>query len=148
VDRLDFPESVVAKTRVMEEYDWDKYKVLGIGDKKLNESKMLFELSQDIIKDEGLALTSIFRKLYIPFQYSNMNVFWIDLRYTSYEKGGAFLVFKMNEEPDRREYGIADNVKTKWFSKYKEWGLYYNETIKKETVVKLIKKSYEYIVGA
>src|SRR5208337_3894688 len=33
IDRPDFPEKKIAKIRVMEQYDWDKYKALGIGEK-------------------------------------------------------------------------------------------------------------------
>ena len=98
IDRPDFPDKPIAKIRVMEEYNWDKYRSLGISEKKLNEGRKLFELLQGILGDEDLALSPIYRKLYIPFQYGNSNVFWIDLGYTSYEKGEVVLGLKMDKE--------------------------------------------------
>jgi hypothetical protein len=136
--------------RVMEEWDWQKYKTEGISEKKINIAQGLKEKLDEILKREKIELQSIFRKLYIPYQSGRNNIFYIDLLYTSWTTGDVRLSFKgLDKEPDLRAENIEiEHTKTKWFGDYEEWSIFFDKVVDLSPLTPIIKRSYENITGA
>ena len=143
------PLTSVITTRVMEEWDWEKYKKEGMSDKKIKTASELKQRIDDLLKREKIDLKPIFRKLYIPYQSGRNNVFFIDLGYTSYETGDVRLNFKLDKEPNLKEDDIKiEHTKTKWFEDYGEWSIFFDKPVDLSPLVPIFKKSYEHVTGA
>ena len=141
------PPSIV---RVMEEWDWEKYKKEGISAKKIKIAQGLKEKLDEIIKTEKIDVQPIFRKLYIPYQSGRNNVFYIDLSYTSWTTGDVRLNFmRFENEPDLKAEGIdIEHTKTRWFKDYAEWSIFFNKIVDLSPLIPLIKRAYENVTGA
>jgi len=134
--------------RVMEEWTWEKYRKEGISKNKIEIAKGLKEQIDNILKNEKINLQPIFRKFYIPYQSGRNNVFWLDLSYTSWKTGDVLLTFKLDREPDLKAEGIEiGHVRTKWFKKYNQWGIFFDKIVDLTPLIPIIKKSYEYATG-
>jgi len=148
---VDFIEEELSKptiTRVMEDWDWEKYNSLGISQKKIDIAKGIMNEINKIIENEKLDLKSIFRKAYIPFQSGKRNVFWIDLGYTSWERGDVLLTMKLEKKPDLKSLGInIEHTKTEYSEQYHIWSIYFNKIDNLEQLIPIVKESYNFVVG-
>lgn len=137
-----------AITRVMEDWTWEKYKVEGISDRKLEIAKGIKASIDDLLQKENIELKPIFRKLYIPYQFGRNNVILIDLQYTSWTNGDIRLSFKIDEKPDLDSEGITiEHTKTRWFKDYGEWSIFFNKIVDLTPLLPIIKKAYRNIAG-
>lgn len=146
------PQSTItppATVRVMEEWTWEKYEKEGISRKKIDVARRLKEQIDAIIQKENLNLQPILRKFYIPYQYGRNNVFWIDLGYTSWERGDIVLVFKLPKEPNLEAEGIKIQYskKPRWLKDYNQWWIFFSKVVNLSPLTPIIKKSYEYVTG-
>ena len=133
----------------MEEWTWEKYEKEGISRKKIDVARRLKEQIDAIIQKENLNLQPILRKFYIPYQYGRNNVFWIDLGYTSWERGDIVLVFKLPKEPNLEAEGIKIQYskKPRWLKDYNQWWIFFSKVVDLSPLTPIIKKSYEYVTG-
>lgn len=148
VNRPEIPSTSPAAVRVKEDWDWEKYEKEGIAKRKIDIAKQLKTQLESIIKKENLKLQSIFRKLYIPYQFGRKNVFWIDLSYTSWETGGVVIWFYLESEPNLKSENIEIEYKQqKWFKDYNQWGITLDKAVDLSPLVPIIKRSYQYMTG-
>jgi len=147
VNKPKLTEPVKGPVRVMEEWNWEKYKKVGISEKKIEVAKGLKEKIDNIIRNEKIPVEPIFRKLYIPYQSGRSNVFWIDLSYTSWTTGDIRLTFYLDKKPDLDAEGIVEHTKTKWEEEYNLWSIFFNKPVDLSALTPIIKKSYEYVTG-
>jgi hypothetical protein len=148
IDRPKVTSTEPAKVRVMEDWNWEKYEKKGLSDRKIKLAMKLKERIDNLLKKEGIDFQPIFRKLYIPYQSGNRNIFWFDLSYTSWTTGDVVITFKLEKEPDLKAMGInIEYTKTKWFDNYSQLAIFFNKDVDLEPLIPLIKLSYEYMVG-
>jgi hypothetical protein len=148
-DRPDLPLNKPITVRVMEDWDWEKYKKEGIANKKIKTANGLKDRIDTIIKDEEIDLKPIFRKLYIPYQIGRNNVFWIDLSYTSWETGDVLICFKLDKKPDLKAENISiECTKSQWKEDYNQWYIFFNKVVDLSPPIPIFKRSYEYVTGA
>jgi hypothetical protein len=148
VNRPEIASTSQASVRVKEDWDWEKYEKEGIAKRKIDIAEQLKNQIDGIIKKENLNLQSIFRKFYIPYQFGRKNVFWIDLGYTSREKGGVVIWFYLENEPNLKTEGIEiEHAQQKWFKDYNQWGITLDRAVDLSPLIPIIKRSYEYMMG-
>jgi hypothetical protein len=144
------PQTTIASpatVRVMEEWNWEKYGKEGISKKKIGIAKALKEQLDLIVEKEDIDVRPIFRKLYIPYQKGRNNVFWLDLSYTSWTTGDVLLTFKIDRKPDLKNDIKVNHTRTRWLEDYDQFSIFFNKGVDLAPLVRLIKKSYEYVTG-
>jgi hypothetical protein len=73
-------------------------------------------------------------------------VFWIDLGYTSPEKGGIVVWFYLEKAIDLKKEGINIEYSTiKWFEEYKQFGITFDKIVDLTPLTDIIKRSYVYM---
>lgn len=136
-------------TRVMEDWDWDKYLANGITLAPKNQiAKGLKQEMDNLLKKNQIELEPIFRKGYIPYQSGRNNVFWFNLGYTS-PSGDIVLGFAgIEKKPDLKGAEIViEHTKERWVEKYHEWNIFFNKVVDLSPLLPIIKKSFEAITG-
>lgn len=140
-------ENIPAVVRTMEDWNWEKYRKIGISKTKCDLAKNLYDKLLTLTSENDLNLVPIFRKLYIPFQLGKTNIFWIDLSYTSYENGDVVIVIKLDAEANVENLKSKLSFsKTKWFEKYKQFYIFFNNNVDLTEIITLINQSVKYVI--
>lgn len=147
IERPILRENIPAVVRTMEEWNWEKYRKIGISKTKCDLAKNLYDKLTTLTSEHDLNLVPIFRKLYIPFQLGKTNIFWIDLSYTSYENGDVVIAFKLDAETNVETLKAKLSFsKTKWFEKYKQFYIFFNNDVDLTEILTLINESIKYVI--
>jgi len=144
---VELPEP--STVRVSEEWNWEKYKEIGVGQNKIELARKLKARLDDLLKEMDITnLLPVFRKRYIPYQFGRKNVFWINHGYTANVQGDVLIGFYLEENPDlaNLEIPIAYS-KTKWFSEYYSFSFFFDRDVDLSGLKPFIQKAYDFIVG-
>ncbi len=148
VDRPEIASSTQVAVRIKEDWDWDKYEKLGISRRKIEVAKQLKAQVDDILKKENINIEAVFRKLYISYKVSGKLVFWIDLNYTSWEKGGVVIWFYLGKEPDIKAEGMEiESATYRWLKDYNQFAVTIDKATDLTPLSNIFKRAYQYVKG-